>query len=160
MEMKVQEARGIENSGHTHHAIFGKARHFLHNVNHRIQRVRDDDDEGVRRVGFDALGHLLYDFGVRADQVVPGHARLPRNTGRDDDDVRAGDVLVIVRAADSGVAAFDRRRLMDVETFALRHSFHDVEQNDVSEFFLSGQEGHGAADLAGSDQCDFFSCHV
>jgi hypothetical protein len=73
-----------------------------------------------------------HDAGVRVEQVLAAHARLARDAGRDDHDVRAGRVVVAVRAAHAGVPALDRRRLPLVEALALRHAFHDVDHDDFA----------------------------
>ena len=65
---------------------------------HGVERVGDDDDEGVGRVLLDALADLLDDLGVDAEQIVAAHAGLARHARGDDDDVGAGDVLVVDRA--------------------------------------------------------------
>ena len=75
--------------------LAGKAGDFLHQTDHRIERVGDDDDEGVGRVLLDALADRVDDLGVDADQVVTAHAGLARHAGGHDHDVGAGDVLVV-----------------------------------------------------------------
>ena len=58
-----------------------------------------------------------------------------------------------------GIEAFDRRRLHQIERFALRDAFGNVEQRDVAELFQADQVGQRAADLAGADESDFRSGH-
>ena len=59
----------------------------------------------------DALADRLHHLQVDAEQVVAAHAGLARDAGGDDDDVRAGDVGIIVGAGDRRVEAFDRAAL-------------------------------------------------
>ena len=73
--------------------------------------------------------------------------------------VGAGDIGIIVRAGDLGVKAFDRAALAEVECLALRHTFGDVEQDDVAHFLLRGEVGERAADHAGADKGDLLACH-
>ena len=73
------------------------------------------------------------DARVLGEQVVAAHARLARQAGGDDDDVRAGRVGVVVRAGDRHVVADDRRRLGQVERLALGQALDDVDQHDVGE---------------------------
>jgi hypothetical protein len=135
---------------------------FLHQADHRIERVGDDDDEGIRRVLLDALADRIDDLGIDADQVVAGHAGLARHAGGDDDDVRALDVLVVRRAAVPGVEALDRAELGDVERLALGGAFGggNVEQDDVAQFLLAGEQRERAANLSGADQRDLLASHA
>ena len=69
-------------------------------VAHRVERVGDDDEDGVGRDGRGAdRDDAAHDAGVLGQQVVAAHARLAGQAGGDDDDVRAGRVGVVVRAA-------------------------------------------------------------
>src|SRR5262249_23256207 len=67
---------------------------------------------------------------------------------------------VVVDTNELGVEPFDGRGFGKIESFALRCTFDDVEERDVAEFFQPRQERERAADLAGSDQCDFAACHT
>src|SRR3546814_1665807 len=87
------------------------------------------------------------------------HARRARDAGGDDDDVGARDVLVIVRAGDLRVEARDRPDLRQVERLALRHAFDHVEQHDVAEFLLRGEQSQRSADIPGADQRDLLTSH-
>ena len=51
----------------------------------------------------DAGGDLADDVQVHGQEVLAGHAGLAGLAGRDDDNVRPGDVLVVRRPADVGV---------------------------------------------------------
>ena len=73
--------------------------------------------------------------------------------------VRALDRGIIVGALDLGVEPVDRRGLGDIEAFALRDTFRDVEQDDVAEFLQSDEMGERAADLAGADERDLVTGH-
>src|SRR6185312_7879737 len=48
---------------------------------HRVQRVGDADDEGVRAMGLDAFRDLRDYAGVLADQVIARHAGRARKAG-------------------------------------------------------------------------------
>lgn len=56
-------------------------------VNLRVDGIGDDQGVGIRRVLGDRLGEVAYDRGVGVEEVVTGHSRLARDTGRDDDDL-------------------------------------------------------------------------
>jgi hypothetical protein len=133
---------------------------FAQRPDHRVERVGDADHEGVGRVVADAFANGLHHLEVDAEQVIAAHAGLARHAGRHDDDVRACDVLVIVGADDLGVKAFDRAALRKVESLALGHAFHHVEQDDVAQFLLRGQMRQSATDVTRADQRDLLACHV
>ena len=94
-----------------------------------------------------------------SEQVVAAHPRLPGKPARDDDDVAARGVGVVVRADDPGVMTDDRRRLGQVETLALGQPLDDVDEDDVGETRLGDPLGGGGADVAGSDDGDLVAGH-
>ncbi len=97
------------------------------------------------------LDDAAHDAGVLGEQVVAAHARLARQPGRDDDDVRAGRVGVVIRADDLHVVAHDRRRLGQVERLALGQTLDDVDQHHVGQAPLGDALRDGGADIAGAD---------
>ena len=102
----------------------------------------------------------LDDAGIGRDQVVPAHAGLARNAGGDDHHIRALERGgVIVGAGDQGVGAKDRRRLDQIQRLAGGQAFDDVEQHDIAKLPLGGQQGEGAADLAGTDEGELAARH-
>ena len=111
------------------------------------------------RVFLDAGADLLHHLEIDAEQIVAAHAGLARHAGGDDAHVGALDRLVGVGAGEAGIEAFDRRRLNEVERLALRHAFHDVEQDDVAELLETDQVRERAADLTRADQCNLVSRH-
>ena len=99
------------------------------------------------------------DAGVLGQEVVPAHPRLAGEPGRDDDDVGAGRVGVVVRADDPAVVADDRGRLGEVEALALGQALDDVDEDDVGETGLGDPLGGGRADVAGADDGDLVPGH-
>ena len=81
------EPRRIEDAGHAEHALAREARRLQRDVAHRVERVRDDDQDRVGRLPRGLLHDGLDDAGVLGQQVVAAHARLAGQAGRDDDDV-------------------------------------------------------------------------
>ena len=67
------KAGGIEDAGHAHHTLGGKARDFLHRVHHGIEWIRHHDDKGVRAARTQARTHRLGQM-ARCDfqEVRPG----------------------------------------------------------------------------------------
>ena len=137
----------------------GQAGELLQRPDHRVERVGDADDEGVRGVLLEAGADRLHDLEVDAEEVVAAHAGLARHAGGDDDDVGAGDGGVVAGAGDLGVEPVDRAGLGQVERLALGHAVDDVEQDDVAEFLQRGQMGERAADLTGADQSNLLARH-
>ena len=88
---EVAEAGRVEDAGHAADLLDRQARELAQRPDHRVERVGDADDEGVRRVLGDALADRLHHLEVDAEQVVAAHARLARHAGGDDADVGAGD---------------------------------------------------------------------
>ena len=124
---EVAEARRVEHAGHADHHVARQAGDLLQRPDHGVERVGDDDDEGVGRVLLDAGADLLHHLEVDADEVVAAHAGLARHAGGDDADVGAVDVGVGVGAAQLAVEALDRARLGEIERLALRQALDDVE---------------------------------
>eukprot|EP00756_Hemistasia_phaeocysticola_P029546 Hpha_TRINITY_DN16238_c0_g1::TRINITY_DN16238_c0_g1_i5::g.14747::m.14747 len=57
--------------------------HLRRDRHRRVHRVADDPQHRVRRALRHGLHQVLHDRRVRVEQVVTGHPRLPRHTGRD-----------------------------------------------------------------------------
>ncbi len=155
---EVAEARRIQHARHADDFFRVEAGFLLHHPHHRVERVGDDDDERVRAEFFQVLRHRRNDAGVGGDEVVAAHAGLARDPGGDDHHIRAFEVLVIIRAFDGSIDAFDRTGLRNVERFALRQAFDHVEQHHIAEFFVHCQMRQRAADIACADETDFFPC--
>ena len=89
--------------------------------------------------------HILHDLVVGVQQIVAAHARLARNAGGNDHDVGIRGVSVVIGADDMGIAFLDGHRFQQIEAFALRHAFDDVDQDDVGQFFGRDPVGGGGA---------------
>ena len=107
----------------------------------------------------DAFTHRFHDLQIDADQVVTAHARLPGNTGRDDADVGARDVGIVIGTLEGDVRADDGGGLGDVQRLALGRALGNVEQDDVAQRFARSHVGQGAADHAGADKGDLRASH-
>src|SRR5215204_3203692 len=107
-------ASRVENAGHADHPLPREAARLHRHVAHRVERVSDDDEDGLRRVRYDLSGDASHDVLVRLQQVVAAHSRLAGTTAGYDDHVRARGLLVIVGACYAGVVAEDRAALQDV----------------------------------------------
>ncbi len=107
-----------------------------------------------------AVADRLHDLEIDAEQIIAAHAGLARHARGDDHHVGAGDHRVIIGAAEAHVKALLRRRLREVQGFALWDAFGDVEEDDVAQFLESGDMGERAPDLAGADQRDLLTWHI
>jgi hypothetical protein len=96
---------------------------------------------------------------LMTSRFFAAHARLAREASGDDADVGASDVGVGVRARELGVVARERGELVEVEGLALGRAAEDVEEDDVAEILLGGEEGEGAADLTGANHCNLLRGH-
>src|SRR6185437_14777254 len=129
------EARGVEHAGHADYALALELTDLERRLRHRVERIGDHDQDAVGRVRDHFADHVLHDLVVSVEQIVAAHARLPRNAGGDDHDVRVGGIGVIVGAENVRVPLFDRHRFQEIEAFALGHAFDDVDENNVRELF-------------------------
>ena len=128
----------VEDAGLADDVAGLEAGDLLGALDHRVERVRDDDHDRVLAGAFHVLADVGHDLGVGREQIVAAHAGLAGDAGGDDDDVAADGVVVVSRAGDVAVEADDRRRLQQVERFAFGHvaGLGDVEEDDVAELGL------------------------
>ena len=128
-------------------------------VDHRVERVRDDDHERVRAVLLRVVGDVADDGQVDGDEVVARLAGLARDAGGDDEHVGAGEVGPVGRAADVRVVAEDGAVLLEVERLALGEVLlrGDVEEDDVAELLVRAEARELAADVSGSDETDLLA---
>jgi hypothetical protein len=112
-----------------------QARGLLQRPDHRVERIGDADDEGVGRVLLDAGADLLHDLEVDGEQVVTAHAGLARHACGHDADLGVIKRLIGIGAGQAGIETVDRRRLRDIECFALRHALGNIEHHDIAQLF-------------------------
>ena len=153
-------ARRVEHARHADDALPGELAQPVDRLAHRVERVGHRDDDRVRRVLHDLLGHRLHDLEVDVQQIVAAHPRLARHAGRDDDDVgagRRGPALVIGAVADHArVRSLDRAGLEHVERDPGRLLVGDVDDDDVGELLVGNRARHRGADGArATDDCHF-----
>lgn len=67
---------------------------FAGNRHRRVDRVRDDSDQGLGASLGTSCGQIAHNRRVGVEQIVTGHARLAGNSGRNDDDVGVGQSLL------------------------------------------------------------------
>ncbi len=135
-------------------ALLRELRDGAGDVAHRVERVRDDDDDRVLRPLDDLGGDGRDDLLVRLHEVVAAHPGLAGQAGGDHDDVGAGRLLVAVRADDVRLEAEHRAGLVHVEGLPLREVRDDVDEDDVGVVAPGDLEGAGGADVPGTDDGD------
>jgi hypothetical protein len=130
-------------------------------VDHRVERVRDDDDERVGTMLFRVVGDVSDDGEVRLDEVVARLTGLTRDARGDDEHVGALQVFPVRRTGDAAVLAEQRARLLEIERFALREAFllRNVEEDDVAELATHHEVCELAADIACANETNFLSGH-
>ena len=155
---EAAHARGVQNARHAYDAVLGEAGALEGHLAHRIERVRDDDENGVGRILDHFVNDRRDDAGVRLQEVVAAHAGLAREARSDDDHVGVRRRRVVVgRADEPRVEAFDGRGLRQVERLALRHALDDVNQHDVAQLLAREPVRGGRADVARADHCNLVS---
>ena len=110
-----------------------------HSLHHGVDRVADDDDDGVGAGGFDLFANGADDAGVDGKEVVAAHARLTSDARGDDDDVAVRGISVIGGAGQVGSVTEDGSGFGKVKSFTLGHisRARSIEKNDVSQPSLS-----------------------
>ena len=88
------EAGRVQCAAHADDTVLRESRSLQGQVGQRVHRVGNHDDDGAGRVLDDVLDHALHNAGVRADQLLAGHARLAGNARGDDHHIRIGGLLV------------------------------------------------------------------
>ena len=133
---------------------FGQAGDVLRDVAHRVERVRDDDQDRVRalrRSTFSVTSLTIFSFVVtRSSRLMPGERGRPAvitTTG-------AGGLVVAVRPDDVRLVAEHGAHLVDVERLALRQALLDVDEHDVGVVALREHLRAGRADVPGADDRD------
>src|SRR5947199_1666386 len=91
-----------------------------------VERIRDADHEGTRRIFPDAGADLLHHLEVDAEKIVATHPRLARHACGDDTDASAIDGVIGIGASEMCVEVLDRRGLYEIEGLPLGNTFGDV----------------------------------
>ncbi len=117
---------------------------------HGVQRVADSDNDAVRRVRYGASGNVPHDLGIRSQKIIPAHPGFPRNARGNDDDIRAGRVLIVVGPDNVAVIAFDGTRLEHVQRLSLRDTLEDVDHYHVRQLAIYQPLSQGRSHVSGS----------
>ena len=153
------EARGIEHAGHADNSGTVEFADLICRLGHGVQRIGDHDKNAIGRRGDAFADHILHDLVVGVEQVVAAHPRLAREAGSDHHNVGVCSVGVIIGATHCRIALFDGHGLQQIEAFALRHAFDNIDEHNIGQFFAGDPVSGGSADIAGAHNGDFLA-HV
>src|SRR6202167_1976900 len=137
------EAGGIKDAGHADDPLAVELRELKGRLSHRIERIGDDDQDGVRRRRHHLAHHLRHDLVVGVQQVIAAHPGLAGDAGGNDHDVGVYRVRVVIGPDYVHVAPLYGQRFQQVETLALGHALYYVDQHDVSQFLGRDPVGRG-----------------
>src|SRR5215469_14816558 len=129
------ETGGIEHSGHADDALAWKPAELVGSLRHRIQRIRNNDQDAIWRIIHHFSDHSLHDAVIGVKQIVTAHPWLARDAGGDDHDVGVRRVFVVVGAGNVRVPLLDWHGLEQVESFPLRNALDDINEYNIGEFF-------------------------
>ena len=142
-------AGGVQDARHPDDPLAREAAGLHRDVAHGVQRVGDDDQDGVRRMLDDLLRYAGDDVLVGLEQVVAAHPRLAGAAAGDDDDVRVGGTL---RSRSCPFTTESkpmyRAALQHVERLALGETLYDVYEDHVGVVALREPLGRRAPDVA------------
>ena len=126
-------------------------------VCHRIQRVGQNDEDGLRRILEGVRGCITDDLGVDGQQVFAAHTRLARHARRDDDDIGTLGGSIIIAADHGYILADHRQGFLQVQGLALWHPFDDIHQHQVGDFTFGQPMGGGGTGHSGANNGNFCS---
>src|ERR671932_921583 len=126
-------------------------------VGHRVHRVVDDDNAGVRRGLDDLLDIRGCDVRIDLEQVFTAHAGLTGSARGQNDDIGVLGLGVVVGADDVDVESFDRSRFQEVKPLALRDTLDDVDQYDIRKLFGSDPMRTCRANETGANDSHFLA---
>ena len=107
----------------------GQARYARGDVRHDVDGVRGDQQDGVRRGAQDGGDDLAEHRRVALEQTQPGFSRSLRDTGRQDDDVGAGQCVIAAGANEIGMG--EGRRVQNVLRLSGCQIRVEIGQNDL-----------------------------
>jgi hypothetical protein len=92
-------------------------------------------------------------------QVIPAHARFAGDAGGDHHNVGVYGVGIVIGPDYMHIALLDRQRFQQVETLALRHALHDIDQHDIRQFLGCYPVSRGCAHIPCSYD-GYFLSHI
>ena len=80
LRQEIFETRAIQSTTHTDYTVFRQAQSLQCQISHCIHRVRNNNDDSVRRIFQQVFCYRLNDTSVHTDQFFTSHTRFTRNT--------------------------------------------------------------------------------
>ena len=153
------EAAAVQGPGHTHQLPPGQPGGLVEGVDHGIQGIGGENDEGIRGMPRHLAGDLADDAEIGLQQVFPAHPRPPGHPGGDDHQVRPGDGGKLAAGGEFHVITVMGAQGQQVQHLAPHLGLQrgQVDQHQVAQLLLGGDQGQDAADLPGPDQGDLVS---
>jgi hypothetical protein len=133
--------------------MWRKTRHLPGPVNHGIQRVTYDYDNGIWGSLADLLGHSCHNSNIRNQKILTAHSRLSGKTGGNHDDVTPRRFVVPSCPYDLGIKADYGGCLKQIQRFALRHPFKlgDIDKDNISKVRSCTPKGSSGPNISRSD---------
>ena len=122
-----------------------------------VERIRDHDEDGIRRVLDDLCHDFAHDLRVlaRERQALMAHARHDARTRRADDDIR---VLPAARMDVHARIEVSRERVHHIECLAVRDFLPNIDADDFRcEVQCDGLREHSGTDMAEAEDGEFLS---
>ena len=151
------EACRIEHPGHADDPFPVETGMTKGRLGHGVERIRDDNENRLGRLRDHLLDHIGHDLRVGVQQIVAAHAGLARDARGNDHDVGVGRGGVVVRAGHMDVALLDGHGFQQIQSLALRHAFHHVDQHHIGQFLGCNPVCCRGAHVAGTYYANFLS---
>ena len=153
----VFEAAAVKSATHAYDAVLGQTGDAVDKISHRIHRVRYAYYHSVGACFEHALGYLLNDACIYADEFFARHSRFAGYARSNNYYVTVGCGCVIIGYAfDAGVHIYQIGRLHHVHCFTFAYTLFDVNHHYfVSDAAKCYHIGCRCSYVAGSNNCYF-----
>src|SRR3954454_21155378 len=111
--------------------MLGKSRAAQGRLAHGIERIRDNDEDRVRRALDALIDYFADDVRVRLQKIVAAHSGFARQAGGDDDYVGICRLVITVSAGQADIKTFDRCGFSQIQSLALRYALDDIYKDDI-----------------------------
>src|SRR5579884_29775 len=142
---KLFEARKVQHSTHPEHSFLPESCCPKCHICHRIHRVCNHNDFGLRCIFCDFLRNGLHDSCVFREKIHPGHPRFSSQTSSNDDDIRSFDRAVIVRSDYFSIDAKLCSHMAQIKRFAFGKPGNDIHKSHVVNVSLDQNHCKGAS---------------
>ncbi|OQB33156.1 MAG: hypothetical protein BWY09_02787 [Candidatus Hydrogenedentes bacterium ADurb.Bin179] len=148
---KRAHSSAVQAACHAKHTVVRKAQGLIGEIDHYIERVGHNNDDGIRCVSLDLSTNAGDDTAVFLKQVQTRHAGFTRQASRDNHQVRSGDIGIVVGARTRHAVVAYRAGFRHVQGFALGKAFYNVHQDDIAQSRFQAILGGGGPHVSGAD---------